>query len=605
MCGITGFCTTPGNLLDERILVSMRDSLIHRGPDHSGLHVSKNQQVGLAHTRLSIIDLSSNGHQPMSNEAGDVWIAYNGEIYNFKEIKKNLTSKGHQFRSETDTEVVVHAYEQYGLECLHLFNGMFAFVIYDEQINTLFIARDRFGIKPLYYTTLTDGSFAFASEVKSILAHPAFERTLDYSSVGDYFNYRYIPSPRSIWRGIRKLEPGHYVVFDLASRQLDLKRYYSLTESIKEKSYSTIEDVEGCLVDAVKSRLVSDVEIGTLLSGGLDSSTITALAKSMHPEIKAFSIGFSPTEYSELDEATYVANYLGVFNQTKIIDNIDEDVLENLPLVYDEPLADSSCIPTFILCQMVSSHVKVALSGDGGDEVFSGYNWYSTYLTDFTQFQNSFITRIKRLFGRNPTTLPNFESYYSKLLLNRFNDSVLEQLLSPEIFADYKRNKENLYERYINTHFNGVKVLRYIDLNTFLVDDILTKVDRSSMANSLEIRVPMLDHRLVESVFSLPESEFRSDATGKPILKNIMATKLPMRTISRPKKGFSAPATKWTFYSKFDEYILEGQTVKDGLFNKSFIVNVLNGNYHNGEGILWMIYVFERWFQKWIATGIK
>ena len=587
----------------------MRDTLSHRGPDDAGIYLSGDKRVGLAHRRLSIIDLSQAGHQPMSDPDESLWIIFNGEIYNFQDIKKDLVQKGYRFRSNSDTEVIIHAYQEYGTACLELFNGMFAFAIFDQKNKILFIARDRFGIKPLYYSILGDGTFACASELKALVEHPGFQKSISISALGDYFKYRYIPSPHTIWKGIYKLPHSHYCIFDIEKRGFSVHRYYSLIEKIQGRRKATIEDVETSLYEAVKRRLISDVEVGTLLSGGIDSSTISLIAKGYSQSIKSFSIGFTPEEYSELAYSKMAADHIKTRHITEIVENFDDQLMEDLSYHFDEPLADSSCIPTFILCRMVEKHVKVALSGDGGDEVFAGYSWYQTYWNDFLRLNGrpvfKIISLIRNMFGTRQRYIPDFESYYNRLLLNRFDQDKLKRFLAPEVYTLFKQEDMRLFDPYLNSPFENVRLVQYIDMNTFMIDDILTKVDRASMAHSLEVRVPLLDHQLVENVFLLDERDFPTTSTGKPVLKRIVRDKLPEEILTRTKKGFSAPVATWIGFQDIKKTIRYGKTIKDGLFQEKFVKELLEDTLPNSQGMLWMLFIFEKWYQRWIDGGMS
>jgi len=600
MCGITGFYLKENSFSKENLLVKMNDTITHRGPDDSGIYISPDKKVGLAQRRLSIIDLSPAGHQPMCNEDESIWIVFNGEIYNYIEIKKELLKKEHVFKSNTDTEVIIHAYEEYGSKCINYFEGMFAFVIYDIKKKLLFLARDRFGIKPLYYF-LKDGTFGFASEIKALTLLPDFKKELNYGAIGDFFKYRYIPSPKSIWKHIYKIPHGHYAFYDLSSQKFTIKEYYNLLHRLGEKS-SSLEEIEFLMDEAVKKRLISDVEVGTLLSGGIDSSAISAIASKHHPHIKSFSIGFIPETYSELSYSKIAAESIKTNHITEIIDDMNWEIIDKIYYYYDEPIADSSCIPTYILCNMVSKHVKVALSGDGGDEVFSGYKWYKKFLK--LKKINDTIDFIKNIF-RKDKNQSGFEDFYNKLLLNRFDNEKFKKLFSPEIYTYVMEENEKLFEKYLNNPLKSVRAIQYIDINTFLVDDILVKVDRASMAHSLEVRVPFLDHKLVEAVFSLSEKEFPANSTGKPVMKKILKNKLPDQIINRSKKGFSAPVTKWKGYKDIGSYLLNGNTIKDNIIEKTFILDLINNRYRNSNGMLWMIYIFEIWYQKHYKNSVR
>ena len=598
MCGIVGYATK--GEVTETILTSMREELIHRGPDGFGNYISSDKNVGLAHRRLAIVDLSSNGAQPMVTNNKDYAITYNGEVYNYIEIKDELEGLGYRFKSTSDTEVILNAYIEWGEECLDKFNGMFAFVIYDKPKNKLFLARDRFGIKPLYYAILNNGDFVFTSEIKAIIKHPNFAKKLNFTAIKDYFKYRYIPAPKTIWHNVFKLEHSFCAFYDLNTSELIKIKYYDLYH-ILTKNESSIQDVEKCLKNAINIRLRADVEIGAFLSGGLDSSTIAAISKQNISKIKTFSIGFEPEKYSELKYSKEVAKYLDVELISQVIDNIDDTILDQLAYYYDEPLADSSCVPTYILSKMTAKHLKVVLSGDGGDEVFSGYNWYITYNKDFMKYSKSIKNKLYQFLGLLPRNhVGDFEKYYNKLLLDRFDDNIFEKMFCPDIFNKIQEGESFIMEKYLKNDFKSVRSVQYIDLNTFMVDDILTKVDRATMAFSLESRVPFLDHNLVQAVLCLPESDFPSNSIGKPVLCNIMNNELPESVFERRKQGFSAPVPEWDFYKTSIKGLSSGLLVNEGYINKQFILDLEIGKYKNSPAILWMILVFERWCKVWL-----
>ncbi len=597
MCGITGYI---GKIyqVSDRILLNMRDTLSHRGPDDAGIFINGNKNIGLAHRRLSIIDITKSGHQPMIDHETQNCITFNGEIYNYKELRNELIQKGHIFSTKTDTEVLLKCYSAYGINMLEKLNGMFAFAIFDVKNNLMFFARDRFGIKPFYYGYSKNNDFIFASEIKAILAHPDFNNSIDFEAVVSYFKYRYIPSPQSIFQNTKKLKHGHYGIYNIESHQLTIHSYYNIYDKIINCPKSSLKKVNQNLQNAVKIRVLSsDVEVGTLLSGGIDSSIITYLAKQVNNNIQSFSIGFEPKEYSEINFANIVAEKLNTIHNKKIISDIDSNILDNIVHSYDEPLADSSIFPTYILCNEVSKKVKVTLSGDGGDEVFSGYNWYNTYLNDLqTHIKNlGFIKRI----SSNIKHIPNIEEYYNKLLLNRFNETSISNLLGENIKNNISDPPRRIFEEYCNKSFNSTRLVQLIDFNTFMIDDILTKVDRASMAHSLEIRVPYLDHNLIESVFNLPEKVYPFNSIKKPLLRKMFYDKIPEAIFNREKQGFSAPVMKWNMFKNINQQIIEGESVRDGILNKKYILNILNENPTNLQGMIWMIFLFEKWYQKW------
>lgn len=594
MCGITGIIAQRG--VNKRDLLLMTNEIAHRGPEGHGYFISKNKKIALGHRRLAIIDLSPLGKQPMTNEKKDLWITFNGEIYNYKNLKKELISLGHFFKSNTDTEVIIHAYEEWGVECVKKFNGMFAFALYDEKKEIIFLSRDRFGIKPLYYALLGNDTFVFASEIKSITKHSNFIKSINWSATKDYFTYRYIPAPKTIWNNVFKLEHAHCIIYDLKQKKLKKYKYYDLLETITSQGNSTIDEVLFNFEQAIESSMISDVEVGTFLSGGIDSSTITAFAKKHNKNLKTFSIGFEPEEYSELKYSQLVAKSLNLPHYTKIVSSINEKIIDNLVEVYDEPMADSSCIPTLLLCQLTSKHLKVVLSGDGGDEVFAGYNWYKKHLQTMKENRSNFV----RLITNKHINKNNFENYYNKLLLNRFDEKMFGEFFTKRISALIKKeNSSFIMKKYYREELSGVRALQYVDLNTFMIDDALVKVDRASASHSLEVRVPFLDHNLIESVWRLPKSIFSENETEKTVLKKIAENKIPKIILNKSKKGFSAPLTQWSIFQNIEDEILRGELINDGIINKEFIEKLKNNSFSNSQSILWMIFIFERWYLKW------
>lgn len=598
MCAIVGYLKRKNinDLVQPSILNNMRDSMWHRGPDDAGSFISTDRKIGLAHRRLSIIDLSKHGRQPMTNEDSTIWLTYNGEIYNFHSIKEILLKKGHIFKSHTDSEVIIHAYEEFGIDCIQLFEGMFAFALYDENKNKLFLVRDRFGIKPLYYGFLDSNTFAFSSELKGLSENPSFKKEIDNSALGDFFYYRYIPAPKSIWKNIFKLTHGSYIEFDIKSFNIiQIKKYYELSNVLESSNISSMEEVEDLINQAVKKRLISDVEIGTLLSGGVDSASISAIARKYHPKINSFTIGFNDLR----DESSYakeIARYLKIPHFINFLNDLDFQTRDNMATCYDEPFADDSLFPTFALSKLTRKHVTVALSGDGGDEVFSGYIWYKRYIDQKKKLNAKSFSFFKRK--------KTFESQYHDLMGFGINSNSLKIIFSKKVFNYWNHNNSYLFEKYRNDKFSGVRQLQYIDFNSFLSDQILVKVDRASMANSLEVRVPMLDHKLIEAVFRLKEEDFPSNSFGKPVLKNLIQKELPSSVFERSKRGFGAPLYKWDAfnYRNLVSYVLKGEALKSGLFNKKSIENIFlsnNKELNKLQHYIFQFYCLEVWYKKW------
>lgn len=554
MCGIAGVVS--GYRVDTRLLASMRDALCHRGPDDEGLWTDPALGVGLAHRRLSIVDLSPLGRNPMSRN-GRLWITYNGEVYNFLELRRELEGFGESFRSRTDTEVILAAYDRWGPECLTRFVGMFAFGLWDSSTRRLFLARDRLGKKPLYYAEYA-GRFVFASELKALLADPEFPRDVDPRALDLYLRFGYVPSPLSIFRAARKLPPAHFALWDPAARSLKVERYWdpvalATAGPVRIGEEEAVEKLESLLADAVRLRMIADVPLGAFLSGGIDSSLVVAMMKEVSSSpVKTFSIRFENPEYDEADHAAAVALHLGTEHHEETCSAPAMlDVVATMSRHMDEPFADSSLIPTYVVSRMTRRHVTVALSGDGGDELFFGYPrfWYYADMRWLLQAPRGVQDSLAALASRVPRRrfrraadvlrqedadgYRRFVTYWSEADAGRMSG----RASSPyETYDDVTRQMSRLPAE-----------LRppVLDLVTYLPEDILTKVDRASMAVSLEARAPLLDHRLVEFALRLPLDLKRREGTSKWLLRRALYKRVPRELLERPKMGFGVPLADW------------------------------------------------------------
>jgi len=610
MCGIIG------EISDEKIdvekFIEMRDELRHRGPDDSGLWISKDKKIALGHRRLAIIDLSPSGKQPMSNETEDIWLTFNGEIYNYKELRDELIEKGHEFRSNTDSEVIIHLYEELAEKCVEKLRGMFAFGIWDEKRKRLFLARDRFGIKPLYYYK-NDGRFIFASEIKAIVKDDKIERKINPIALRYYFIYRYIPAPYSIWQNIYKLPQAHYLLYNPNKNKLEIRRYWNLNlRNEKPDEEFAIKKVKELLEESVRYHFVSDVPVGILLSGGLDSSIVAAISSSLGVKTTTFSIGFESEKYSELPYAKLVAKKFKIKNVEKILTSYKVvDLLENdILYYYDEPLGDSSIFPTFLLMETVAKELKVALSGDGGDETFAGYTWYRKFsiykkleaLSMIFKLLYLIISKFpfKTLKMRlKPFTIDDSFIRYRSIMATRFSEDEIRNLFGKEFYEEIE-NDEDVIRQYAND-IRNVKDMQFLDMNSFLVDDILTKVDRASMAHSLEIRVPFLDHPLTEYVMSLDSELIFKNHEKKHLLKRVASLLgLPKEIIYRKKKGFSAPIAELGIIDKYIPLLKNSHAAKDGILNQDFINKLISSNRSDENNAkLWLLILFELWYRRW------
>ena len=568
MCGIAGVFDSRGRRAIDRDLVDrMSSSLHHRGPDAGGVHHEPG--VALAHRRLSIIDLST-GQQPLYNEDGSVTVVFNGEIYNFQELVKELVACGHSFRTRSDTEVIVHGWEQWGASCVTRFRGMFAFALWDRNSETLFLARDRLGVKPLYYAQLPDGQWIFGSELKALLIHPGLHRVIDPIAVEEYFAYGYVPEPRSIFKGVYKLSPGCTLTLKRGNPAPNPVEYWDVPFKVgaapSEKEAE--EELIGRLRESVKLRLISEVPLGAFLSGGVDSSGVVAMMSELSADpVVTCSISFGDPAYNESAYARTVAERYRTRHHVEQVDPDDFSLVDRLAALYDEPYADSSAIPTYRVCELARKTVTVALSGDGGDESFGGYRRYRWHLNE-ERVRSLLPLGLRRpLFGLAGWLYPKADwaprVFRAKSTLEALaRDSVEAYFHSVSQLHDGMRRK--LFSERFRSELQGyaaievlkrhaarapsdhpLSLIQYLDLKTYLVGDINTKVDRASMAHSLEVREPLMDHPLVEWLSNLPPEFKLRNGEGKRLLKKALEPYLPPEILYRPKMGFAVPLARW------------------------------------------------------------
>jgi asparagine synthase (glutamine-hydrolysing) len=566
VCGIVGNVLARADRTpDPGVLKRMNARLAHRGPDDEGYHLEG--PAGLAMRRLKIIDLTT-GHQPMSGEHRRVWTVFNGEIYNYRELTAQLTARGHTFQTRSDTEVIVHGYEERGLASLGDLEGMFAIAVWDAPARTLVLARDRLGIKPLYYAVLPE-QIVFASELKALVEHPAIDRTLDLTALSRYLAHEYVPAPASIFRAIRKLPAGHWLTY--TDGRIKVEPYWSV-QFRSDRTIDAAEAVErlrGALDLSVRQHLVSDVPVGVFLSGGIDSSTVAAFAARHYGgRLKTFSIGFADPSFDESVHARRVARALGTDHHEEILEPRGAlNLVERLPDILDEPLGDASLIPTFLLSRFARRSVTVALSGDGGDELFAGYPTYQAHrLARVVELVPRWIRSrlVRRAVDRLPVSLGNLSVDFK---LKRFFEGMdygdverhgvwlgsFTPAEQQELFAPEARERMEAPPSYAAFHeilahappAQGLERMLYLDLKGYLGEGVLTKTDRASMACSLEVRVPLLDRRVVELAASLPMGLKLHGLTTKYVLKRALAGILPRETLARPKKGFGMPLGHW------------------------------------------------------------
>jgi asparagine synthase (glutamine-hydrolysing) len=624
MCGIAGIVDVSGRAVDRQLLRAMTTVQAHRGPDGEGFACRGG--VGLGHRRLAIIDLVT-GEQPMASDDGTVWLVFNGEIYNYRELRSELEDRGARFRTSSDTEVILRAYEAHGPACVERFRGMFSFAILDERARRVFLARDRVGIKPLVYAW--DGRrLLFASEIKGILEASEVSREIDPEALGEYLTYHYVPAPRTIFRSIRKLPPASTLTLPLDGGTPVVSRYWQLRfvpdHRIGESEW--LERLQGHLADAVKSHMVSDVPIGAFLSGGVDSSTVVALmAQSSSTPIRTFSIGFAETDFDELAFARQVATRYGTDHYELVVKPNALDVLPKLAWHFDEPFADSSAIPTYYVSKITREHVTVALSGDGGDENFAGYRRYARAAQlheSLDQGPGRLARPLLALAGRMlPRKVPG-RAYtgllgasaverYRRLVAYERRDTVCRLLSDDLASAARAAGDPEAFQRLASDGSTPdyVSTLQHIDIHTYLPDDILSKVDRTSMAVSLEARVPLLDHVLMEFVATIPSSFKLRNGVGKHLLKRAMSRSLPAEILSRTKMGFGVPLGTWFRDELRDmtrDILLSPSARQRGVFRTAEVERVLRAHdsgRRDCSARLWALVCFELWMREWAGTS--
>lgn len=627
MCGITGIFDIFGKrLIDRNILDRMNESQHHRGPDEGGLHLEPG--IGLGHRRLSIIDLMT-GRQPLYNEDRSVVVVFNGEIYNYRELLPELRGLGHVFRTKSDTEVIVHAWESWGEKCVDRFRGMFAFALWDTNKETLFLARDRLGVKPLFYAVQPDGMFIFGSELKSLVAYGGLRDELDPFAIEEYFALGYIPEPRTIYAGTRKLPQATTLTVKRGVPVPEPSQYWDVRFTLDNRISDADAEAEFIerLRESVRLRMISDVPFGAFLSGGVDSSAVVAAMTQISNEpVNTCSISFSDPEYDESDYARQVAERYQTIHFFERVESEDFDLIDELVRLYDEPYADSSALPTYRLCQLARKHVTVALSGDGADESFGGYRRYRMH-TGEERVRSALPLSLRRpMFGllgrmypkadwaprvfRAKTTFQalakgSVEAYFHSV-------SILRDDMRSRLFSDSLKAKLGGYNAVEVFQRHGARadtddplaLVQYLDLHTYLVGDINTKVDRASMAHSLEVREPLMDHPLVEWIASLPSHLKVRRGESKFLLKKSMEQYLPHALMYRPKMGFSVPLASWfrgPLRDRVREALLGDQMLETGFFNADYLHKLVDqhqSGIRDYSAPIWTLLMFEGFLRR-------
>ncbi|MDO8450859.1 MAG: amidotransferase 1, exosortase A system-associated [Rhodoferax sp.] len=633
MCGITGIFDTRGNsAISRAVLQRMNDSQLHRGPDEGSLHFEAG--VGLGHRRLSIIDIAT-GQQPLFNEDGSVVVVFNGEIYNYLQLIPELQALGHVFHTKSDTEVIVHAWESWGADCVKRFRGMFAFALWDRNQQTFFMARDRMGVKPMYYAILDDGTLLFGSELKSILAHGGLRRDIDPLAVEEYFALGYVAEPRTIFKQARKLSPAHSLTIRRGQPVGEPVAYWDVKFSLDNPISETDAQAELVLrlKESVRLRMIAEVPLGAFLSGGVDSSAVVAVMAGLSTEpVNTCSIGFDDPAFNESAFAQKVADRYRTNHRLEVVKSDDFDLIDTLARLYDEPYADSSAIPTYRVCQLARKHVTVALSGDGGDEAMGGYRRYRMHLME--ERMRSALPQGLRgaLFGtlgklypkadwaprifRAKTTFEGLArssvgAYFHSVSILR--GPMREALFSPSFKSELAGyNAQEVFNRHAANAGTDdpLALIQYLDLKTYLVGDINTKVDRASMAHSLEVREPLMDHELVEWLATLPSSHKIKGQEGKYIFKKSMEPHLPYDVLYRPKMGFSVPLARWfrgPLKQRVRDAVLGDRLAATGWFNADYLRHLVDAHQSGASDYsssLWTLLMFEAFLRQVVDAPV-
>lgn len=635
MCGIAGIFDLQGIAeIDPVLLERMNESQFHRGPDEGGIHIEPG--LGLAHRRLSIIDIST-GQQPMFNHDRSVCIIFNGEIYNYRSIRSELEKLGYAFSTHSDTETIVHAWQAWGEACVERLRGMFAFAIWDRRQQTLFLARDRVGIKPLHYALLPNGQFIFGSELKVLTQHPALPRTLGYQAIEEYFALGYVPEPNTIYQGVYKLPPGCTLKLVRGQSLPEPRTYWDIHFQPAPQKLSlahTQNELIERLREAVDIRLISEVPLGAFLSGGVDSSAVVALMAQLQEQpVNTCAIGFKENKFNETAFARQVAQRYHTNHFESTVDSDDFDLIDKLATLYDEPYADSSAMPTYRVCELAKKRVTVALSGDGGDEVFAGYRRHKWHMNEERVRRLMPHALRKPLFGalgniypkadwaprvlRAKSTLQaiardSIEGYFHNFSLlpdllrsNLYSDSLKSGLSGYTAIEVFRRHAANAKTQ------DPLSLIQYLDLKTYLPGDILTKVDRASMVHALEVRVPILDHKFLEWTATLPSNIKLKGQEGKYIFKKSLESRLPRDILYRPKMGFAVPLAQW-FRGPLRERVrvsLLGDTMGDcGLFNMSFLEKLVDqhqSGMRDHSATIWSLLMFESFYRQCAMQSVS
>lgn len=593
MSGLTGWWSK-NSKINRELFYSMRDTLSHRGPDEYGSYFSLDEKFALGYRSLKLNANDDLTNQPLTNENKNIWIIFNGIIFNSKIIKKLLTNKSYKFNSNSDAELILHAYNEWGMELLQKIDGSFAFAIFDEKLQKLFLTRDKFGVKPIYYY-FDKENLIFASEIKAIIKNSKIKKELNEQSISEYFIYRYIPSPNTIFKNISKIKPGYYAEIDENFNIYHIKYFDLKIDNKKCRRKKLIKEIESLIREAIKEQSNSTEEISSFLSGGYDSSIIVKYLSELKQGFNTYSIGFKDWEKSEHKFAEKIASIYKTNHHSKILDTESFNILDELMYFYDDPIADISIIPTYLAAKLASTKNKIIFSGEGGDEIFAGYSWHKDYLWEISKAE---LKKAKKWKWELPINNFNIDSYAKAMAMGEFDEKELKFLLNKKLHNYIPQDTKSFYREYFDETIETPKRFQILDINSFMGELINTKVDRASMANSIEVRQPFFKKEIYEKIFKLKTKSYFDKNKQKVILQKLLKKDLPKEIINRNKQGFTGPDNYYMNFDAYKENLKNANLVKAEIINKEAIEYYILQKDH---WRLWKILVLEKWFTKWMS----
>lgn len=593
MSGLTGWWSK-NSKINRELFYSMRDTLSHRGPDEYGSYFSLDEKFALGYRGLKLNAHDDLTNQPLTNENKNIWIIFNGIIFNSKIIKELLANKSYKFNSNSDAELILHAYNEWGMELLQKIDGSFAFAIFDEKLQKLFLTRDKFGVKPIYYY-FDEENLIFASEIKAIIKNSKIKKELNEQSISEYFIYRYIPSPNTIFKNISKIKPGYYAEIDENFNIYHIKYFDLKIDNKKCRRKKLIKEIESLIREAIKEQSNSTEEISSFLSGGYDSSIIVKYLSELKQGFNTYSIGFKDWEKSEHKFAEKIASIYKTNHHSKILDTESFNILDELMYYYDDPIADISIIPTYLAAKLASKQNKLIFSGEGGDEIFAGYSWHKDYLWEISKAE---LKKAKKWKWELPINNFGIDSYAKAMAMGEFDEKELKFLLNKKLHNYIPQDTKSFYREYFDVTIETPKRFQILDIKSFMGELINTKVDRASMANSIEVRQPFLKKEIYEKIFKLETKSYFDKNKQKVILQKLLKKDLPKEIINRNKQGFTGPDNYYMNFDAYKENLKNANLVKAEIINKEAIEYYILQKDH---WRLWKILVLEKWFTKWMS----